>query len=582
MNKLKAHLSLLSLLFLLIGCLENEVLNMRERFGKGRTSPVISTVAISNDQVIVNGQNLHNVTNAKVTGGVNHTFEIESKSSNQLVLNAKSALSFLAGQTLNLVISNAHAAATFPIIFELSTAGASNGDVLTFDGTNWVPAAPAPAATGPWTDNSGAPLFTNLNNMVQIGEGAATSTFSRNSTTFAGPLMTLKGRDTNAHGEAMIAFESGATGATAVTRSKMGINATGEVELTGGWWDNGSSTWIDYSAFTFLPSTQRLDVPHNLTAATLGIGTPAVPAYAVDIQAPSSAVTGKAYGIRAQQTLTATANSDELIGLYINPTFNDAGFSTTNYGLWVEDDVRVNGEIIVQNENGASRVVVSHSNPAGDPPSLLIGAGNNYGNPLAGDVLGLISFMDNTTYQRGAGIQAVAEENFTSTATGSNIEFLTSPVGTNAPTPRMSVRSDGDVDFYNSIHIGGGTTCSATGCVTSSDKRLKKNINSLDNSLEKILMLQGVSYDWRDEKKYNSRRQIGLIAQDLEKIFPELVTDGKNGYKAVSYSHLVAPLIEAFKAQHFQQEAKMAELRKENQEMKTRLERLERMLLKED
>lgn len=81
-----------------------------------------------------------------------------------------------------------------------------------------------------------------------------------------------------------------------------------------------------------------------------------------------------------------------------------------------------------------------------------------------------------------------------------------------------------------------------------SDRQLKTNILSLDStdSLSKILNLQGVSFSW----KANGRKDVGLIAQDVEKVFPDLVsTDKETGLKSVEYGNLIAPLIEAVKAQ---------------------------------
>lgn len=118
---------------------------------KDTPSPKISSVKVVNDQVIVTGQNLNNVTLAKLEGSTNHQFVIESKTTDKLVLNARSALSVLVGQALNLVVSNASAAATFPITFELQNGqvtaaklnhmGASAGQYLRFNGTNWAPAS---------------------------------------------------------------------------------------------------------------------------------------------------------------------------------------------------------------------------------------------------------------------------------------------------------------------------------------------------------------------------------------------------------------------------------------------------------
>ncbi|WP_408097911.1 beta strand repeat-containing protein [Peredibacter sp. HCB2-198] len=113
--------------------------------------PSITKVVVQNDQLIISGKNLSDVTIAKIEGSTNHNFQIESKSEGQLVLNAKSALSLLVGQTFNLIVSSAQADATFPISFELQNGqvtaaklhhmGASAGQYLRFNGTSWAPAS---------------------------------------------------------------------------------------------------------------------------------------------------------------------------------------------------------------------------------------------------------------------------------------------------------------------------------------------------------------------------------------------------------------------------------------------------------
>jgi trimeric autotransporter adhesin len=82
--------------------------------------------------------------------------------------------------------------------------------------------------------------------------------------------------------------------------------------------------------------------------------------------------------------------------------------------------------------------------------------------------------------------------------------------------------------------------------IYTSDRRLKENIATLPDALEKILGLRGVYFDW----KRDGKGEIGLIAQEVEDIYPDLViTDKKSGLKAVKYGNIVAPLIEAIKAQ---------------------------------
>ena len=92
----------------------------------------------------------------------------------------------------------------------------------------------------------------------------------------------------------------------------------------------------------------------------------------------------------------------------------------------------------------------------------------------------------------------------------------------------------------------------ATSFNLNSDKRLKKNIAPLENGLDKVMKLNPVRFDWRPEK-YKTRpmpsktRDLGLIAQNVQTEFPELVHTDNRGYLAVDYSRLVSPLIEAVK-----------------------------------
>ena len=92
-------------------------------------------------------------------------------------------------------------------------------------------------------------------------------------------------------------------------------------------------------------------------------------------------------------------------------------------------------------------------------------------------------------------------------------------------------------------------TISSSGQTITSDIRLKTNINTLENSLEKVLNLRGVNFNWIDTKKYTDKKQIGFIAQEVEEIAPELVNE-KDDFKAVNYSQTVSLLVEAIKEQN--------------------------------
>ena len=83
----------------------------------------------------------------------------------------------------------------------------------------------------------------------------------------------------------------------------------------------------------------------------------------------------------------------------------------------------------------------------------------------------------------------------------------------------------------------------------SSDERLKENIEVIPNAVEKIQQMKGVYFDWvpMEEIHVHQGHDIGVIAQDIEKVFPEVVTTRENGYKAVKYEKLISVLIEGIK-----------------------------------
>ena len=89
----------------------------------------------------------------------------------------------------------------------------------------------------------------------------------------------------------------------------------------------------------------------------------------------------------------------------------------------------------------------------------------------------------------------------------------------------------------------------------SSDRRLKENITPIKNPLVKLSKINGVEFDWKPTTEEEKRRvhaneghDIGVIAQEIEKVIPEIVeTRSQSGYKAVKYEKIVPLLIEAIK-----------------------------------
>jgi hypothetical protein len=90
---------------------------------------------------------------------------------------------------------------------------------------------------------------------------------------------------------------------------------------------------------------------------------------------------------------------------------------------------------------------------------------------------------------------------------------------------------------------------------STSDKNFKENIIPIQNALEKISKISGNTYDWKsDMKEFHGfeGNDVGVIAQEIEEVLPQLVTTRETGYKAVKYDKLVALLIEGIKEQQTQ------------------------------
>jgi len=118
------------------------------------------------------------------------------------------------------------------------------------------------------------------------------------------------------------------------------------------------------------------------------------------------------------------------------------------------------------------------------------------------------------------------------------------------------------------IDVSGTLYGSATNDI--SDARLKKNIATVGSALDKIMQIRGVRFNWKAEANMTDKPRFGVIAQEVETVFPELVTDSSifgKGYKSVQYGGFVAPFIEAIKELN----TKITGLKTENKELKSEL-----------
>lgn len=217
-----------------------------------------------------------------------------------------------------------------------------------------------------------------------------------------------------------------------------------------------------------------------------------------------------------------------------------------NVGIGIttpQTKLEVNGEITSTNPNSFRSVFL------------------NYGSFLRNDGTGTFLLLTNSGDQYGSynDLRPFSIDNATgNTQMGNTTLFVQHGgnvgIGTGAPTQKL--------------HVIGNIL--ATGTITPSDARYKKNIQTINSPLQKLQQLNGVTYNFNQsafpEWQFGDKMQYGLIAQEVEKVFPEMVqTINADGYKGVEYVKLIPVLLEAIK-----------ELKKQNEEQQKQIDELKK------
>lgn len=182
-----------------------------------------------------------------------------------------------------------------------------------------------------------------------------------------------------------------------------------------------------------------------------------------------------------------------------------------------------------------------------------------------------ISFLAGTdldTDTIGASIAAVRDisADGNSALADHNLVFCTNDAASDGNKEKLVIFHDGEVRAKNTVSASLFRSSGDVVAFYTSDERLKDNVRTISEPIYKLQQLRGVEYEWNDKQDIyqEGTKDSGIIAQDVEKVLPQLVKENSNGYLGVRHDRLVGLLIESVKDQQKQ----IDDLKREVKELK--------------
>lgn len=263
-----------------------------------------------------------------------------------------------------------------------------------------------------------------------------------------------------------------------------------------------------------------------------------------------------------------TGGADRMV---IDKTSGNVGIGTTNPDTMLTvGNYTSSGRIFVKTSDVG--LIVKSVNPQAPSNEAQILSGNLIKDTYAvGDKVSIVLGMTDLPGGLSSHIEAIAEDVNVSTRK-CGLRVLTTNFENDGVKERMRIAGNGNVgiDIANPAYKLDVNGTIRGGNVSPSDMRWKEHVKTIDNSLEKVNKLRGVSFEWKDKAKGDGK-QIGLIAQEVEKVFPEVVSEDNEGYKSVAYDKLVGVLVEAVKELKIEKDAEIAALKAEIEALKASL-----------
>jgi hypothetical protein len=266
------------------------------------------------------------------------------------------------------------------------------------------------------------------------------------------------------------------------------------------------------------------------------------------------------YGDRLMLGTSGSAGAGQQSLIFADTNTHAYTFPAANGTIALTTDLS-SGTTSVSNLNSfSSSALIKLSNLESVSSSLLIKTAN-----LESTTASLNTSVSNLNTTTASLNTSVANLNTTTASLNTSVSNLNTTTAslivetTNLELFTASMSTTSNVRFGS---LGIGMAASGTSgridasndivAFSTSDIRLKENITPIPNAIEKIRKISGNTYDWKAELKdvhgYEGN-DVGVIAQEVEAVLPQLVQDRDNGYKAVKYDKLVALLIEGIKEQ---------------------------------
>lgn len=275
------------------------------------------------------------------------------------------------------------------------------------------------------------------------------------------------------------------------------------------------------------------------TGVSLGVNGATISALATALWTATSSPAAILFGTTPSGSI-GTTNA-----LIISPTQNTGIGSNYSATVLPNFNLGLNGQIAFQ--IGQERETTAAT--VGNTLTMSAGGAISGGTNLAGGNLILQSGIST-----GNGTSAVTVKAYPGSAgatadnTATTVASFASGATTLTGTLTVSAIANAATTSSLCYNVGTGliTYDGTVGTCTVSDERLKNMGERIPNALERLLQINGVYYTWKDQA-LGTGRQIGVGAQTVERVFPELVQTDSNGRKSADYQRLTAPIIEAIR-----------------------------------